>query len=566
MNNQTILYNQDDKIYLNTALTQLAYSKSRQGERFSEKGVLAIQTTNGWDFQDWNFSGTVSSKELFPQDTETVFLSGTFKDFTTLKDQFHASERDKSPFQKAKTVKSAAMAVSSMQQALKDGITLPINGAGGILISRDFTQILYLPQDLFNTTVTCFGEDIYCEEKGFYINENLQGSLSLQFEQAVICYRALTEKLPFSQKITKLRNEDQKDANFLPIKYSIWGLNNELSSYIDETLKSHPDSNSAFRKITDAYLLPILTFYKEAGLTDSGTLPLDETLLSVIRKSNISHEQFDSRAQKYTAKQQKKISIKRHFRHNSTKYAIGLGVVAVTAIITASRISDTMKKPSTIGLSSIQTLEAYYSGINTMDIVQLEQTTKGRRLQKEIDVISNFYVAAKTVSSYETGIQTISIAEWLNFNNDGKYKLFGLSQLYIDGIKSNLFYKAPAKKEAEAPITEDNGITVNDGTTVTHKVEYYLITDMAEENIEVQTHTDTVTLTFVKNQWRVTDLDQVSTSISVEKQKLYDAYLSVYNQTNGNNVEYSKALSLEFPWIPTTSEILEAYNYMQENW
>lgn len=567
MNSQTILFNQDSKIFLNTAVSPLSFSKARQGERISEKGIIAERTGNGWSFQPWSFTGTISSNEILPTQTETVFLSGDFSTFTTLKDQFSALTRDNSTFQKAKTIQAAALVVSSIQEALKQGTKLPINGAGGILISTDKTKILYLPEDLFNTSVSCFGEKIYSQEKGFFINENLQYSQALIFEQALICYAALAETLPFLQENTKLRNEDQKDSNFIPLKHKVWALNQVLSSYIDKSLRLRPDTTrNSFHKIEESALLPLKLFYKEAGLTEEGLLPPDETLLPVIRKSNISQEQFSTKAEKYQTSFQKKLSIKRHFRHNKTKYGtITLGVIiAIAAIVIHS--NNINRQPTTIGLTSTQTIESFYSAMNTLDITQASSCVKGKEPSRLVDILSNYYVASQSRAAYEVSVQTISPSEWLNFNNDGKYQIFGLSQFYIDGAKSSIFYKAKAKKDCDTIITEENDQTLQEGSSITHSVEYYLISDISENNMDIQRHKDLVTLTYKKNRWVITNIKQDAEALTANFDELYQAYLDCYEKTSGNNLEYSRILSEKFPWIPTTSEILEAHNYMQKNW
>lgn len=567
MNSQTILFNQESKIYLNTAVTPLSFSKARQGKRISETGVLATKTESGWNFEPWSFTGTISSNEILQNQAETVFLSGDFAPFTTLKDQFSARSKDNSAFQKAKTVQTAALVVSSMQEALKTGTKLPVNGAGGILISNDKTKILYLPQDLFNTSVSCFGETIYSQEKGFFVNENLQYNQARLYEQALICYVTLSETLPFLQENTKLRNEDQKDNNFIPLKNKVWALNHELSSFIDKTLKIRPDTTKDnFQKMSESSLLPLKIFYKEAGLTEDGLLPPDETLLPVIRKSNISQEQFSEKAEKRQESFQKKLSIKRHFRHNSTKYGIIATGIAVTLSALVIHSNNLNRQPTTMGLTSTETIESFFSAINTLNVTQASSCVKGKTPEKIVDVLSNYYVAAQSRSAYEAAVATKSPAEWLNFNNDGHFQMFGITQFYIDGAKSSIFYQAKSKKECDPAILEENGEILQDGTTITHKVQYFLVTDMTEEYIEIQNHNDVVTLTYKNNKWLITNLQQSAEPLTADVNELYQAYLDCYEKTSGNTLEYSKILSEKFSWIPTTSEILEAYNYMENNW
>src|SRR5574344_1466191 len=147
-----IVFVKNNKLYLDTSMTQSAFSKSRLSERLSEEGFIATCTeapsvenrSGSWDFSPWTFTGTLlktaddesmsaASRAL----AETVLLEGNAFEGRTLKDYFDEDSTRSSEEEKAKVARAAAAVCTAIEYAVDKEIKLCNNGAGGIFLSLD---------------------------------------------------------------------------------------------------------------------------------------------------------------------------------------------------------------------------------------------------------------------------------------------------------------------------------------------------------------------------------------------------------------------------------------------
>ena len=56
--NRPLVFAENKTLFLDTSMTQTAFTKSRMADRLDENGWLAEKTDGGWKFSPWTFSGT----------------------------------------------------------------------------------------------------------------------------------------------------------------------------------------------------------------------------------------------------------------------------------------------------------------------------------------------------------------------------------------------------------------------------------------------------------------------------------------------------------------------------
>ncbi|MBQ3799352.1 MAG: hypothetical protein II837_03550, partial [Treponema sp.] len=136
MMKKQLVFSKDGNLYLDTGMSQSAFSKTRLADRLGERGIKAERTENdgkeAWAYSKWAFSGTKLS------DT-AVLLEGFLFSGLPLSDFFDKDDNEK-------TFLAGARVCSAMEAAMSQGLTLPRVGAGGIFISADFGRILFLPE------------------------------------------------------------------------------------------------------------------------------------------------------------------------------------------------------------------------------------------------------------------------------------------------------------------------------------------------------------------------------------------------------------------------------------
>ncbi len=583
-----LVFSKDGNLYLNTGMPQDAFSKARLAERLGERGIKAERTEadgrESWTFSKWAFSGT-----KLP-DNE-VLLEGSLFSGLPLAEFFGKGD-------KAKEYLAGARTCSAMEGALSQGLVLPRVGAGGIFISADFERLLFLPERLFEMSSLCLssGEDggrLDNEAQSFYVNGLLTGDAANGFTQAVIAYRLLTGDLPFTEADGEKREEDYHDRNYIPIANRVWGLDGELAQRIDQNLQRAGSVKGGGNRdeklssmVTDGQArdrdggslrraglaFPVGSLYRELGLTEEGNIPPDGNLIGVIRKSNISHEEFDRRAQKEARSFQSALSKKRWVRRHRSLLTVLAVCLFALAVVVGICVETAMSRPTSQGLTEKQTVEMFYSSFNTMDVLAANASSSGKSTGLVVDAMSAYFVSAKTKEGYDSSSRTVSPAEWLSFNNGGQFSMYGISQFFIGNQKGEVFFTSATRRHAPEPVTESAGTPLKKGAVKKLEVSYYFIYSTGSEmdggeRIEVLKKNDVVTLSYRDRRWQVTDIEQhEGASSSTEKAAFYADYKEAFDANGQDSVKAADAIRQKYGWLPLGSEILEGIEKIKSDY
>lgn len=590
MNTCNAVFEKDGSLYLDTAMNQSGFAKSRYTERLAEKGMLAELTDGSWKFTPWGFTGAYiqASDEnetniVMKHMNEKVFVTGKAFAGKTLKAYFDDTES------KAAYSYAAGLVCSVMEAAAERSVKLPANGAGGIFIADDFTKLIFLPETVFDNAVTPLRDENYLEEENAYICRSIKGPAALRYIQSVIAYRALTGEFPFAQKDRSIHHEDYIDHNFVRLEDKLYGVDESLAFFIDNSLlrqakterhKKAPlaDKRSLNEKITQNILegatkaknelqekrilragveFPLELLYKELGLNSDGNLNADGSLNPPERKLSVSIEKFSSSVQTRYEKKAKKLAVKRWFRHNSTPVTVITCVVAVMLFLFFTSVDNEQNTITTKGLTSFETVELFYSSLNSLNIPAAQECVKGKRANGMVDSAANFYVTTKQREAYIADEKFVPTAYWLNYNNENKYLIFGLSQITADGKPLSLYREGIQKKTKPDSLAIEDGKLLADKDTKTITAEYKLSYVTGVEELTIVEEKDILTLTYKKNRWIITDIDQTQN----EKIINFTEFISDYNNAKtetGDVYKTAEILKGKYDFISTDFELKEA--------
>ena len=479
---------------------------------------------------------------------------------------------------------AAARVCSALEDAARQKIDLYNIGAGGIFISSDYQKIIFLPRELFKICVDCAGSELSAEYNGFFINPQLKKDAAINYTQAVIAYRILTGEYPFPQIDSAKRSWDITDKNYIPLKNKIWALDEKLSFFVDNALqrkstilsygKKKGEKKRSLQekisstikedfKIQDENILnkfrlsfPLEELYRETGLTEKGEIPGGGQVFPVIRKSTISPDQFEKKCAKENRLFKIRLERKRWIRKNRTQITVTICAIFAVAIGVLIFVQGNLKNPTSKSLTSFETVEMYYSALNTLNAPSLQGCSSSKGGSKFLNMISNVFVAAKTKASYNAKDATVSPAEWFCFNYDFNYNIFGLSEFFIDGTDASTFKKGPAKKTNPKSITSEYGSSLIEGASKDYTVRYALVHTENEDDLCILNATDEVHLLFYHGRWIVTAL--ISHELSTEKlsfKKFKEDFKDAWNKTNQNPKATAAILRKTYDWIPTDYEI-----------
>lgn len=594
------VFEKDGFVYLKTGLSPDEFAKARGGTRLAEKGTLAIQTSAGWVFSAWQFEET-------EEDGGLIFVKGRAFPGQTLKDYFSKDSSDSFSavfssveFNKAKSARAAGLVCSAIEASVNQNAPVPNTGAGGIFICDDFSKVLFFPEQIFIQAALRFESESsqfeYGLNRAFYVNPVLAGTNASRFTQSVIAYRALTGEFPFAAKSQDELYLDMADSNFVPLRNKIWAVDEELSSFVDNSLSRSPTVKSrtkveklvslrqtALSELTSgrdapafeqASGFPTASFYRELGLTQDGSIPRDGRLLSVIRKSSVSPEDFDLAVKKETEKNARAVKTKRFLRKYRT--ILFVAVVALFFLLAASLSihKSYMGKPTTKGLTALQTVEIFYSAYNMLDLNKARCTVLGRQPDFLVDVISQAYVTNQTRSAYNPARKTVTPAEWMNYNNNGNYYMFGLTGFAVDEQKMELFAKPPLRREKTSPVQEERGKRLKEGDSVEYHATYFLVHPESElgdfgepvhEMLHIEEYCDKLRLVFKNECWRIVEISQqMEREFYQDTQPFYDDYKRLFDSNAKDLLVTANELRTKYGWIPDNSEILSASQKMRE--
>ena len=590
--NRLLVFSENKTLFLDTSLSSDFFAKSRLADRLGENGWLAEKTSTDWKFSPWKFTETHQNEcydeNLSPaarRERETISFKGPAFSGRTLKALFDLDfSKELGETELSFVTYAAARTCSALESASRQKIDLYNIGAGGIFISSDYQKMIFLPRRLFEMTMECAGKESAAEYNGIYINPQLKEEAAINYTQSVIAYRMLTGTFPFTQIDPMKRMWDIHDRNYIPIKNKVWALNEKLSFFIDNALqrkskiishgkKKGEKKRSIQEKISttitestqeqieknrqDMILsFPLAELFKETGLTEKGEIPEGGQVHEIIRKSTVSHDEFEKRAKKDNASFQKKLSRKRWIRKHQTQVAISCVALVAAGIITAVAVSTYGRNPTSKSLTSLNTVEMFYSGLNELDAMSMKGCSSGAANSRFINMVNAIYVASKTKSTYNASAATVSPAKWFCFNYDRNYNIYGISNLTIDGIEGNTFFKGPLINSKPKAITKEFGTSVTEGSSKDFLVRYNLIQTENEDSLFITDESDEVHMIFYKGRWVITAIITHENKIQeLSFQTFKDDFKSAWDATNENPKATAELLREKYPWVPSDLEI-----------
>lgn len=550
---------------LNSGILEENFGKMSFASIITEKGVLVKGTKSGeaysFDYSGWTFQDVQSF------DTETgrkVFFLG------------------ESPFEKeGKTLLELLETEKAFDYGLaviriftdccQKSFDLPLNGAGGVLLEftneTDFTA-LFLPETLWQGAVAGKPDEVKAREINWWLNPTLHGDNALRFARSNLAYRLLTGRLPYGVVDTIERNADILDKKYLPVELFISDLDPVLVQKINSELELNSSKVVVPGKKERKSLAAKINEDRPRSETDAqraarlqaeyhkavSAFPMELLEQAKAKRVTVSDSELGSKAEEYMARKSASVNTKRKIRRNAgTIITISVVVLIVLFIGFQNSKSRQLDKTSK-GLTAEETVEAFYQSVNNLDTVFLSAHSKGKKANSYANIVSQMYVIGKNRQAYsrDRGIQNPAayFLTLLDEENIQEAGLYGITDLRINGRSENMDVIIPTVKDKPVPITEDKGIAVYKNMNSVQKVEFNMVHSEGEV-IVCDKQTDTVTLTFKKNKWIITDISSEIESEEIDSVKFFREYFTVLEMAGGDSVAAVRILSHQYPWLPS---------------
>ena len=559
----------DGEIRLCSGLDEYKFGKTNFNSIVTETGVLATcDSKDGeplhFSFENWSFAD-IKSYEVPDFEERIVFYCNKnplSKNAKTLLELYEKCGAPDAGTEDKDNMYLASLAVCTiLTQAANNEVQLPLNGSGGILIdnidaskkSTKNLKLLFLPPNVFKYSIAGLSAMEQADLHNCWVNPSLHDLPAICFTRSCVAYKMLTGRYPYPTADNLTRNADILDKNFLPLELSINGINKELADAVNKGLRLNSNSVSIPGK-------------KSRGKKSEDLVPQKDFPLELLANakdnisSNLTDEAFEEKVKSYKKLQSSRVKTKRTIRRNTTTVLAILVAIIFVIIYGRSTYNGYLNDYTTKGLTSVQTIQTFFKGINTMDIPLIQSFITGRSASRYLDSVSNVYVISKQRQSNggDSGFQKPAkyFAMVTSPTMISVVGLYGVTNLKIDGKAYDEYIDLKQNKDKPEIITQELGVTINKGDTSVHSVEYYILhTEGSENDICVTKNKDTFSLTFKKDKWIISNIETNQEEIPLDSDLFKSEYFNLIIQNDGDPVKTVKQLSLKYDFLPSEKEM-----------
>ncbi|MCR5289356.1 MAG: hypothetical protein K6E51_05140 [Treponema sp.] len=518
---------------LDSFLDEAQFSKTNVSSVMKEEGLIATwsdkQNNGQYTFTPWHCTATkkLDSGHIAYTASLSQFSIDSGVDLPTLL----AQDREKA--------QGASFAIcTALQQLQNVNPSFNVCGAGGIIICNNANQtryptLLFLPYNSFDTFL--HGSPDYFTLQAAYQHPYASGTQAINYTASTIAYQALSGELPYTNPDTY--NTDVMDSNCIPLIYRINGINNALSQAIQQGLAYKPADQT----------LPLPLLQTELGIQKDGSI------ICYPRQKLLSDEVFLQQSAKACTKQKTRIKRLRFFRTYKTKLITAAVIIAIVCIASHNYIQANKNRPSSIGLSPLQVVQAYYEGINTQNAELMQAMAQGNKANTYLSSVTTLFITGKIRQAYEGIASPIPPSLWMIHGAKQEQPIFGLSGLSVNGKPLSLSdTEIPTRGNHPQPLAQPSTLTQN------YSVSYYLWYTQ-NDHIMIQLYHDDIIVTYTHNAWHITQIDGTVKEIPVDS-SFFDTVQSTLIQTHGDVQAATNVLHKLYPWFPTNQELSR---YMQ---
>ena len=523
-----IVFTENDKVFLNSFLTEESFAKTKLSNLMDCEGLLVSKKNSEFfSCQIWKF-------------TLTEFKNGSV--FFT-KEGFSGCTLDSYISLKSENLSEILFdVVSAVNFARKNGFSVPCNAPKGILYNKN--AVLFLPEKLFSNCARLSDKTEYEKSSNIWVDSASSGKKAELFFQSVLVYYSFTKKVPFPFEENENQAVNIADKKFIPLDLCVNGISRTLSDFVSASLKNESDENA---------LLPLEIYKTELFNPEQ-------------RKNVLPQEEFQKKLQKFIKTQNRKVGARRILRRNYISMIISFVVFCFVLFSLLFVKFESDKKPSVKGLDSETVTEIFFEGIHKMNADFM--TVSGKNCPQAKYYISTIpQIRAVSMMSgaynFESGLS--SPENWMFFEPDTtkaySHQIYGISCFTINGRPSTLNVKIPSKKDAKTRLLRENGRKINNLDEVSHNVKYYLV-HTVNNTLQVDLYQTEVFLTFEDGVWQVIELkENFSTEFYDWAQFSFD-YKEKLSEYSGDVIKAVSSLREKYPWVPTSVSLKEEEKYL----
>ena len=351
------------------------------------------------------------------------------------------------------------------------------------LIAKDGT-VFFPPPGLVKRSLDAEGPDAVREASEKYIHPDMEGIQALEFSGAAMLYEVFSGEAPFPNPDIDSLRSDIREGVFIPPRLAAFGLDGGMAQLIRNGLKPE-----AARTSIDAYKTAL-------GIPGSKKFKSFFKTLSEDEQKSLASER-----EQYSKRKQARVNTKR-FIYRNTAIIAGIGIaVAVIGLVVWSIVNGRKDQPTTMGMTPRAVVEQYYASFETLDHGFMEAAVTNKAGKKDTDMVRNLFVITRVREAYEHTVSIMPAQTWLDGGSKETASLiFGVTELEVTGTGES---GTEAHYEARYILWMPSNMA--DDYEPPKQQEEYQTAPAWVPPIHVR-YTDTVTLVYEKDRWRISEI------------------------------------------------------------
>ena len=551
----------DEELSLSSGLSAESFAKTNFSEFLNLKSSILHFEKNSFSVEDYQFSLTKADSAGIISFVGKSFDGKAVSDILSLSNERRNQNDNFSLYVFSKSLDFLAEKMQEIS-IFDENFLL---GGGGILIKSDFesqiAEILFLNPKIFEICAQNHKKN-YANLQGKYIYKGLDSFSSLYFLHGVVAYKSISGNFPFDENETTKRQEDIFDENFAPIDFWNDKISENLKKSIESSLKLKIDSEifAGKRALKDSK-----SEKKRQEILENAMKFDSDEFYKLISGDNASSEALTAKREKFIKKQRIFVSAKRFLRRNKNRILASFAAIFVIFWFVSGILRENAKLITTKGLSSVQTVHAFYTAIHRSDVPSLQEIVSGKETKDLMIKVSGYFVSAKQRLETNPDNGVLSPAKWFFYKKASKSWMLGITNLKIDGKDFKIESDYPKKKDKPIQITEDNGKILKKGDETTVFAEYFFV-HQAEVKFFIEKITDKVTLRWNGKMWKVVKVEGKSKIENLKSKDFIDDYYARLEENeNAEKSKIQKVLEIlrkEYDWIPSEDDMTDAAKFL----
>ncbi len=528
---QNIITINENGLTLNTGLSSRQFANAKMGQYVTEPGIIVSIQNGEISTAEFRFLDT----QTIPNGkADTVVLSNNSVKGKTLLEIID----DNNTVTSLKTLENL---YTIIEWSFSQNIELPNCGPLGTIVTEN--GILFLPFELFERSILSQTKETTSVLYGCWTNTALNHIDSWRFTLSTYLYTCISGQKPYPETDREKRVEDYFDNNFIPLNLLIQ-VNEDLSQAINHNLsltnKAHQSIKPQKQKSRVSSLASNILDTTKTGEANSLPIPLPLHSLTIQKAST----QILLEQEHFKIKKTKELSKKRFFRKYKTLVAVVGVIVVFVGIFTVSIIQSNLSRPTTEGMTEAQVVQTFYNAVNTLDSMLLDSTGVSSAIGDYSTMVSTIFVSAKMREAYERVEPFLPPAQWIGTDDPTSLFVYGLSNVLIEQLSST----------HETP---------QEGDTATFTVSFNTIVNQGLENYEISQSIDTLTLTYGRKHWQITELVSNTEQVPVDSATFIEDVNIVRElikedssiQLHEQGILLSETLREKYFWLPSIQEV-----------